>query len=178
MIRRLINSGGPGSHRRNHDSVRLSSALVHVTGATLDSDMVRLACELLEPRRGVLHILYVIEVPRDTPVDAVIADSVRVGEEVLEQMEEVADRYNGAVQAEIIQARQAGAAVVEEAVDREVQAIVIGASTSNLYGTYSFDTRASYILRHAPCRVILTRDSLDATPGISSHQSNAFGSGV
>lgn len=178
MIRRLINSGGPGSHRRNHDSVRLSSALVHVTGATLDSDMVRLACELLESRRGVLHILYVIEVPRDTPVDAVIADSVRVGEELLERMEEVAGRYNGAVQAEIIQARQAGAAVVEEAVDREVQAIVIGASTSNLYGTYSFDTRASYILRHAPCRVILTRDSFDATPGMSPHQSNAFGSEV
>ena len=140
--------------------------------------MVRLACELLESRRGALHILYVIEVPRDTPVDAVIADSVRVGEEVLEQMEEVADRYNGAVQAEIIQARQAGAAVVEEAVDREVQAIVMGMSTSNLYGTYSFDARASYILKHAPCRVILTRDALDATPGMSPHQSNAFGSGV
>ena len=49
-------------------------------------------------------------------------------------MEEIASRYNGVVEAEIIQARHTGAAVVREAVEREAQAIVAGVSVSNVYG--------------------------------------------
>ena len=175
MISKFINAANGG---RNQNGVRLSSALVPVTGAPLDSDMVRLACELLESRRSVLHILYVIEVPRHTPVVAVVTDGIRDGERALEAMEEVASRYNGSVEAEIIQARRAGPAIVEEAMERGAQAIVAGVSVSNVYGRYSFDARVSYILRHAPCRVILARDPLDAIPGLSSSESNAFGSGV
>ena len=176
MIRNLISPRGGG---RDAGSARLSSALVPVTGAPVDSDMVRLACELLESRRSALHILYVIEVPRHTPVDAVVAEDIQAGERALESMEEIASRYNGVVEAEIIQARHTGAAVVKEAVEREVQAIVAGVSVSNVYGRYSFDSRVAYILRHAPCRVILARDPMDDMPSPPLHQSgNSFGAGV
>ena len=172
LLGRLINNG---AGRRNQNGVRLASALVPVTGAALDSDMVRLACELLESRRSALHILYVIEVPRHTPVDAVIPEGIRDGERALESMEEIARRYNGVVEAEIIQARRAGPAVVREAVEREVDAIVAGVSASNVYGRYSFDASVSYILRHAPCRVILARDAMDDAAGLSARQFNAIG---
>ena len=144
----------------------------------MDADMVRLACELLESRRSALHILYVVEVPRHTPVDAVFADGIREGERALESMEEVAGRYNGAVEAEIIQARRAGPAIVREAVERDVQAIVAGVPVSNVYGRYSFDKSVSYILRHAPCRVILARDALEELADQPPSRSGAFEAGV
>ena len=88
--------------------------------------MVRLACELLESSRSKVHILYVIEVERGLPVDAEVTPAVAKGEQVLKDMEAVARNYKCQMDAELLQARKAGPAVVQEAVDKGVDAIVVG----------------------------------------------------
>ena len=158
---------------RDQGNIRPSSALVQVTGAPSDSLVVRLACELLESRRSTLHILYVIEVARDTPLDAVVADGSMAGEQVLEDMERVAGRYNCIIEAHLVQAREAGTAVVREAVDKNVEAIVIGASVTEVYGRYSLEQHVPYILRHAPCRVILSREPAQAASGSPGYSARA-----
>ena len=138
--------------------MKVSSVLVPVSGESCDEEMVRLACELLESSRSKVHILYVIEVERGLPVDAEVTPAVAKGEQVLKDMEAVARNYKCQMDAELLQARKAGTAVVQEAVDKGVDAIVVGTTYKHQFGSYSLGESIPYILKNAPCRVIVSRD--------------------
>ena len=138
--------------------MRLSSVLVPVSGDSCDEEMVRLACDLLESSRSMIHILYVIEVERGFPVDAEVTPAAAEGEQVLKDMESVASNYKCQMEAKLVQARKAGTAVVQEAVDKGVDAIVVGTSYKRPFGSYSLGESIPYILKNAPCRVIVSRD--------------------
>ena len=138
--------------------MRLSSVLVPVSGDSCDEEMVRLACDLLESSRSMVHILYVIEVERGFPVDAEVTPAAAEGEQVLKDMESVARNYKCQMEAKLVQARKAGTAVVQEAVDKGVDAIVVGTSYKRPFGSYSLGESIPYILKNAPCRVIVSRD--------------------
>ena len=137
----------------------VSSVLVAVRGDQSDDEVVKLACSLTSPQKGRVHILYVIEVERGVPVDAEVAPATAKGEAVLKHMEMVAKGYKFNAEAELVQTRQAGSAVVQEAIDREVDAIILGSSYSEHYGSFSLGDTIPYVLKHARCRVIVWRDS-------------------
>ena len=153
------------NHSRNASTngARVSSILVPVTGAPYDEDVVRLGCDLLDSGRSTLYMVYVIEVARDSPIDAVIAPDTERGEETLRQMETVANVHKCTVEAQLVQARKAGSAVVREAVDRGVDAIVVGAPYMEAHGAFPPGDYIPYLLRHAPCRVIVFRESVAAS---------------
>lgn len=138
----------------------LSSILVAVGGEQSDDGAVTLACRLLTPNKGRLFILYVIEVERGLPLDAEVAPATAKGEEVLRHTEEVAGAYRCVKQAELLQSRQAGSAIVQEAVDKQVEAIVLGTPYRERYGTFSMGETASYVLKNAPCKVLISRDPI------------------
>ena len=116
---------------RKSKSGTLASALVSVAGEASDAHAVRLACDLLGPQKGELYIVYVIEVGMGLPVDAEISPAAAKGEQVLKEMEEVARPYKSRTQAELLQSRRTGSAVVQEAMDKEVDAIVLGVVGAN-----------------------------------------------
>jgi nucleotide-binding universal stress UspA family protein len=105
-----------------------------------------------------IHILYVIEVERGFPVDAEVTPAAAKGEQVLKDMESVARNYKCQMEARLVQARKTGTAVVQEAVDKSVDAIVVGTSYKRPFGSYSLGESIPYILKNAPCRVIVSRD--------------------
>ena len=149
----------------------LASILVPVSGEPSDDDAVKLACELLSSQKGRLYVLYVIEVEWGLPLDAEVAPATAKGEEVLGHMEEGARPYKHVTQAEFLQARRAGAAVVQEAVDKQVDAIVVGVPYKKAYGSFSIGETAPYILKNAPCRVILWRGVIPENPPQNGHRS-------
>jgi nucleotide-binding universal stress UspA family protein len=138
----------------------LSSVLVAVRGDKCDDEVVRLACELLNSNKGMLYILHVIEVERGLPVDAEIDLATARGEEVLNHLEGVAGRYKCRTKAELIQARHAGSGVVQEAVVKGVDSIVLGLPFRERYGSFSLGETVPYVLKNAPCKVILWRDTM------------------
>ena len=142
----------------NRRSMRASSVLVHVTGADCDEDIVRIGCEMLETRRSVLHLIYVIEMARRSPIDAEIPEDSDRGDEVLRGMEEIARGYNCVAEAHLAQARKSGAAVVRQSIENNVEAIVMGAAQTESFGEFSLGEHIPYVLRHAPCRVIIYRE--------------------
>ena len=142
----------------------LSSALVSVRGEQCDDGVVRLACELLNSNKSRLYIVYVIEMERGLPVDAEIAPAIAKGEEVLTHMEQVAKHYKCMIDGELVQAREAGAALVQEAVDKDVDTIVLGAPYRAQYGPFSLGNTIPYVLKNAPCRVIVWRDPAPGFP--------------
>ena len=136
----------------------LSSVLVSVAGNDSDEEAVRMACGMLNGNKGRLHILYIIEVERTLPVDAEIPLATARGDAVLKRMEEVAKTFKLSPQAELLQSRQAGYAVVQEAVNKDVEAIVMAVPYQTRYGEFSLGTTIPYVFEHAPCQVILWRD--------------------
>ncbi len=58
----------------------------------------------------------------------------------------------------MLQAREAGPAIVDEASEEEVDLILMGLAYKKRFGEFSLGTAAPYILQHAPCPVLLLRE--------------------
>ena len=157
------------THKRKDSSI--SSVLVAVGGDRSDDQAVRLACQLLNPQKGSLYIVYVIEVERSLPIDAEIAPATAGGEEVLKEMEALTKPYKFETTAELLQSRRIGLAVVQEALDKQVDAIVLGVPYKEVYGSFSLGDTAPYVLKNAPCRVILSRDPIPADSPVNGYRS-------
>ena len=148
----------------------LSTLLAVVDGQSSDDGVVELAFHLLNQQVGQLYILYVIEVGRQLPVDAEIPDETAKGEEILQRYQERASEFRFETHAEILQSRRAGLAVVQEAVDRGVDAIVLGAPYKYVHGSFSPGDTAAYVLKNAPCRVVLSRDVVPSQAAASGQK--------
>jgi nucleotide-binding universal stress UspA family protein len=139
---------------------KLERILVPVEGVQTDEESVSLACALGKKDKAEVLLLYVIEVRRNLPIDAEMADEIELGEKVLDRVQRFADKIGCRVQSDLLQAREAGAAIVNEAVEREAQLIVMGVPYHEKYGEYCVQPRAQFVLEHAGCRVILAREPL------------------
>ena len=72
----------------------------------------------------------------------------------------MAKKYKCKAEAELVQSRQAGCAVVQEGVDKKVDAIVLGIPYQERYGSFSLGDTIPYVLKNAPCQVVVWRDSI------------------
>ncbi len=135
------------------------SILVPVIGTEADKEAIRLGCQLAKKNKGKIRVVYVIAVKRALPLEAEIEPEIQKAEDVLDQMETIAEEEDYEVETELLQARDAGPAIVDEAVDREVDLILMGVAYKTRFGQFSLGSVVPYILRNAPCRVILYHQS-------------------
>ncbi|MCG3141033.1 MAG: hypothetical protein HDKAJFGB_02203 [Anaerolineae bacterium] len=139
---------------------KLQRILVPVEGAETDTEGAALACALAKKDKAEVLLLYVIEVRRNLPIDAELSAEVEKGERVLAEAQRFASKIGCNVQTDLLQAREAGPAIVNEAVEREAQLIVMGVPYREQFGEYCVEPRAQFVLEHAECRVILNREPL------------------
>src|SRR5260370_12233377 len=109
------------SHRPTSKKV-----LVAVGGQGIDAETVRLACRMTDPSGGRLYGVHIIEVNRALPLGAVLDDVVERGEKVLDEVEQLAAEASLPVETELVQARDTGPALVDEAVEWGADPIAIG----------------------------------------------------
>lgn len=133
------------------------SYLVPVDGSDAAYHALGAACDMAKRSKASISVLYIIEVPRSVALDAAIDADVERGEQILAGAERVALEHGLSVQADLIQARQAGHAVVDEAVDRGVDAIVMGVEYHRPLGEFTLGRLPLYVLEHAPTQVWLIR---------------------
>ncbi|MBN9012042.1 MAG: universal stress protein [Rhizobiales bacterium] len=141
--------------------------LVPVNGTSCDERSIALVGDLLHRNQASVTLIYVVEVPQAMPLDSELPDQIDRGETILRNAEEAARTHISNklenVSTDLLQARAAGAAIVDEAYERGVDAIVIATSNRNKLGKTSVGDTVSYIVKNAPCDVILLR--LGANPG-------------
>ncbi len=129
--------------------------LVPVTGSEVDEEAIRLACRLAKKSKGKIYAVYVITVKRTLPLDAEIESEIRKAEGILDHMERVAEEEDYEVETDLLQAREAGLTIVEEAVEQKVALILMGVKYKRRFGQFSLGNTVPYVLKNAPCRVIL-----------------------
>ena len=129
--------------------------LVPVIGTTADEEAVKLACNLTKRTKGRIWVVYVLTVKRSLPLDAEIEPEIKKAEAVLDHMETFAEDQDYEIETDLLQAREAGPAIVDEAVERDVDLILIGVSYKTRFGQFTLGSVVPYILKNAPCHVIL-----------------------
>ena len=133
------------------------SILVPVDGSPASMDAVLLACSIAKKNKGKVYAVHVIEVKRSLPLDADLSEEASSGEDVLARAERVASEADFRIEGELLQAREAGHAIVDEAMERDVDLILLGAEHKAPLGEYQMGRLTQYVVRAAPCNVWLWR---------------------
>ena len=137
--------------------------LVAVGGQAIDAETVRLACRLTDSPGGRLYGVHIIEVNRSLPLGAVLDDVVERGEKILDEVEKLAAASQLPVETELVQARDTGPALVDEAVEWGADLIVMGLPYKRRFGDFNLGKTVPYVLKNATCRVMLFREHREHT---------------
>lgn len=172
--------------RLERDELEFGSILVPLTGTPLDDDMIQTAGRLsgedddpgLERAGATIEALWIFEVPMALPIDARLPDAqLERARAALRRAKAVGEEYEGVeVATATVRARRAGAAIVEEARRRGVQAIVLAAEEPTrirggaLLGGHGgpmdnfVGDATKYVVSKATCEVILTAPPASDVP--------------
>ena len=129
--------------------------LVPVAGSEADVETIKLACRLAKKDKGKVWAISVVAIKRALPLDAEIDSEIRKAEDILDRVESVAEEEDYEVETGVLQAREVGPAIVDEAVERGVSLILMGIKYKRLFGQFSLGNVAPYVLKNSPCPVIL-----------------------
>jgi len=135
--------------------VEFHKILVPVSGTEADDEAMRLACRLAKQYKSKVYAVYVITIKRSLPLEAEIRPEVQKAEELLDHIEDVAEEQDYETETDILQARDAGPAIVDEAVEQQIDLILMGVKYKRRFGQFSLGDVVPYVLKNAPCRVIL-----------------------
>ena len=133
--------------------------LTPVNGTQASENAFRWSCQLARNSKAELHAIYVFEIPLEYAVDSQHGRrDLAQGEKILKQVEGIASEERYRVSASMIAARNAGPAIVLEADSREIDLLVIGVPNGKTVSPVAVGSTADFILKRAPCQVILSRE--------------------
>ena len=134
--------------------------LVPVKGNPTDDEVIQLALELARRQKAQVFAIHVIEVKRTLALDAELQEEAERGEAILTRAEQVAEKVQQTLHTDLLQARDVGPAIVDEALERGIDLIVLGITYKKRFGEFDLGKTAPYVLKHAPCRVWVCRQSI------------------
>jgi APA family basic amino acid/polyamine antiporter len=127
--------------------------LVPIVSGPASREAVEVAAQLATERAGRIVLLRVVVVPLELPLDADLDIQLEEANRLLDDSAAIAESYGVRSVERVVRARQAGRAIVEEADRRGAQVIVLGAP--RFQHRQIFGHTVDYVLKHAPCRVMV-----------------------
>ena len=141
---------------------RQNLVLVPVNGTAGDERAIDVAVLLARREHAAVTAIHVVEVPQELALETEMGQEVSRGEGVLRAAGSCAHEYGCSLEVELLQARAAGPAIVDEAIERGVRLIVMSTSVRRKAGEVTVGrTTIPYVLKNAPCEVVVCRRSLD-----------------
>jgi basic amino acid/polyamine antiporter, APA family len=128
--------------------------LVPVKPGRPSEEAIDLACRLATERGATIAAVSVVVVPLELPLDTRQEDEERRADEALDAAAAIAELYGVEPTERLVRSRHAGRAIVDEAVRRNSEIIVMG--SPRLPGRSAvFSDTVDFVLKHAPCRVMV-----------------------
>jgi nucleotide-binding universal stress UspA family protein len=137
--------------------MQVRKILIPVSGDEADEEAIRLACKLGKQHKSQIYAVYVIIMRLTFPLEAEIKSETEKAEKALEHIQNLAEEQSCTTQGIILQTREAGPPIINVAKEYGVDLILIGIKHMTLFGQFSLGSTVPYILKNAPCRVILYR---------------------
>ncbi len=136
-------------------------AVVALDGGPSDARIIRLVAEVARHTKAQVVAVHVVEIDWTLPLDADIAGGSEEVQRVLDSAESVADEFKVTLDSVLLQARDVGAALVDEATERGADLLVIGLPYRQRFGgDFAIGRTIPYILQNAPCAVWVVRDPI------------------
>lgn len=142
---------------------RAKTILVPLFGSSMDEKALQVAGAVAKDSGGRVYVLYIIEVPQASPLDAPMDSYVQTAEGVLGDVEEHWPYLKTTLATELLQARQAGPAIVTESIERGADLVIMGIDHQRRYGDYDLGAATAYVLQHAPSSVWIMREPIGQT---------------
>jgi len=143
----------------------LRRAILALAGGSCDDRIVRLAADLARPGHGELVGVHVVEIGWSMPLDADVAARSEEAQQILDHAELEAERLKARLEPVLLQAREVGAALVDEATERGADLLVVGLPYRKRFGgEFAIGRTIPYVLKHAPCEVWVVREPIPAEP--------------
>jgi nucleotide-binding universal stress UspA family protein len=137
-------------------------AVIALNGGPSDSRIVRLVAEQARNSKAELVAVHVLEIDWTLPLDADIAGNSDDVQRVLDSAEAVAEESKVRLEPVLLQARDVGAAIVDETVERGADLLVVGLPYRKRFGgEFAIGRTIPYILQNAPCAVWVLRDPIN-----------------
>jgi nucleotide-binding universal stress UspA family protein len=136
-------------------------AVVALNGGPSDARIVRLVAEMARGSKAELIAIHVVEIDWTLPLDADIAGRSEEVQRVLDMAEEVAEESKLTLEPVLLQARDVGAAIIDESTERGADLLVVGLPYRKRFGgEFALGRTIPYILQNAPCAVWVVRDPI------------------
>jgi basic amino acid/polyamine antiporter, APA family len=137
--------------------------LVPIVPGQPSDDATDVACSLAAERGAEIVALFVVEIPLDMPLDVELPGAEQLANLELDEAVAIGDSYGVRVIGRFLRERSAGQAIVEEARRRNTEIVVMGAPRQELAGGRAvFGRTVDYVLRNAPCRVMVAAPEREA----------------
>jgi basic amino acid/polyamine antiporter, APA family len=129
--------------------------LVPLKIGAIGEEVLATAIRLAEERGSTLSVLHVIRVPLELPLDAPMHEAEERAAASIAEARVLAAEHGVVIEGEIVRARSLGEAIVERAVERDVDLIVMGSAPRWRRQSRFFSPTVDYVLRRADCEVMV-----------------------
>ena len=139
-------------------------AVLGLSGGPTDELVIHLGCQLAKQGGGELVAVHVIEVDWRHELSEDMTSENDEASALLDMAETIADRYKVKLTADLLQAREVAAALVDESVELGADAIIIGLPYRQRFGgDFALGDAIPYIFQNAACEVIVVREPVATT---------------
>jgi len=160
----------PGAPRR---------AVVGLSGGPTDALVVKLACDLVRPTKAALVGVHVVEVDWAHDLAEDVAGGSETASTVLDLAEGVAERNGCRMETSLLQARDVGAALVDEAASLGADLLIVGLPYRKKFGgDFAIGRTVPYVLQNAPCEVLVVREPIASQAARGREPGVAVGAGL
>jgi nucleotide-binding universal stress UspA family protein len=122
----------------------------------IGEEMVATAVALAKERHATVEAVFVVRVPREFPLEGPLPEKVAERAELsLAEAKALGEDNDVVVETATIRARSIGHAIVEEAIERDADLIVLGSAPRWRRQSRFFSPTVDHVLRHAPCQVLV-----------------------
>ncbi|MCJ7709637.1 MAG: universal stress protein [Chloroflexi bacterium] len=136
-------------------------AVIALAGGRTDRPIISLAAEVAKAGNAELIGVHVVEIDWTLPLDADVAGHSEDAQRVLDIAEATAEAARYQLEPVLLQARDVGAAIVDEASEREADLIIVGLPFRRRFGgDFTIGATIPYILKNAPCAVWVIREAM------------------
>jgi nucleotide-binding universal stress UspA family protein len=142
------------------DTPPFQRAVVALNGGPSDARIVHLVVRQAT-KGSELIAVHVVEIDWTLPLDADIAERSEQIQHVLDSAEAIAEEHKMVMEPVLLQARDVGAAIVDEATERGADLLVVGLPYRKRFGgDFDIGKTVPYILQNAPCAVWVVREPM------------------
>jgi nucleotide-binding universal stress UspA family protein len=136
-------------------------AVIALSGARTDRPIVALAAGIARGGHAELIGVHVVEIDWTLPLNADVAGRSEDAQRVLDIAETTAEAARYRLETVLLQARDVGAAIVDEASERGADLLICGLPFRRRFGgDFAIGSTIPYILKNAPCAVWVIREAM------------------